>query len=173
MFFHSLLVWDWEKENYYVEYEKPFRAKYKKNISINVHDIAKILGLNNELFDFYLQKWISEEHPKGEQISTENIYFRKGLINKNLEQIYSDKNYINSYTLSRTVSEQFATMTSDSNKKNINTEYGLFQDRILFFTPFIKGIEKTQIEIAVIPYIGKLEPIKQGIFGGIEEYILK
>lgn len=63
-------------------------------------------------------------------------------------------------------------MTSGSVAAIVNGDLGLFAERILFFSPFIPGMEVGQLEFGVIPSEEALPIRRQGCYGGIVEYIL-
>ena len=111
----------------------------EKNIQqslITHEDIGKILDINAELFNLYLEDWI-DKHPFSYEKNTSNIFFLRGLnLDSKLIEPYKEKDYINSYTLSLSMAEQFSDMGNDENVI-VSGEYGLFYKRILFFSPFI------------------------------------
>ena len=118
----------------------------EENISegmITSEDIEKILNINNDIFYLYLENWI-EKHPLSYEKNTSNIFFLRGINSDKLVKPYKEKDYINSYTLSQSITEQFSDM---GNKKNIiiSGEYGLFYNRILFFSPCIPKPNKNEL----------------------------
>lgn len=137
------------------------------------YDIQKIIELNKSMMQCVIEDWI-EARPNGVQISTNNIYFRRGL-NFELEGttgIYTEKDYISSYTLSLSIAEQFS-QTGKNQRTIINAEFGMFEDRVIFFAPFIKGMNLKQIEIGIIPQFNKpLTYTYQTEIGNIKEYLL-
>lgn len=137
------------------------------------HDIDKIIELNKSMMQYVIEDWI-EARPNGLQISTNNIYFRRGL-NFELEGrtgIYTEKDYISSYTLSLSIAEQFS-QTGKNQRTIVNTDFGMFEDRVIFFAPFIEGMNPKQIEIGIIPQFNKpLTYTYQTEIGNIKEYLL-
>lgn len=139
----------------------------------NGQDIEKIIELNKSMMQCAIEDWI-EVHPNRFQFSTNNIYFRRG-INAVLEGqsgSYIEKDYISSYSLAISVAEQFS-QTGKNQRTIVNAEFGMFENRVLFFAPFIEGMNLKQIEIGVIPQFNK--PLKftyQTEIDNVKEYLL-
>lgn len=148
----------------------------KSKISlISEEDIGKILDINRDLFNLYLEDWI-EEHPLNHEKNTSNIFFLRGLNLDKLIKPYKEKDYINSYTLSLSMAEQFSDMGNDRNII-ISGEYGLFYKRILFFSPFIPKPDNDkeypeQLEIGIIPHTSEVSFEEKEYLGGVRGYKL-
>ena len=134
--------------------------------------IEKILKINSDILDYAIDNWLGS-HPKKDLFGTNDIYYRRGINNKfnrGVEQ-YNENDFINSYTLSSTVAEQFS-QTGNNIRFIVSGEMGLFNNRILFFSPFLKGFQK-QIEIGVIPHTQKLNIVFSNTIGEIDEYTIE
>jgi len=140
----------------------------------SAHEIAKILTINDQMMMKHIEVWKSQ-HPNSDRLSTDNIFLRRGLSLENeidTEQPYREWDYINSYSIAFSTSEMFAQMKKGKLPALINGDIGLFNGRILFFSPFIQNMDVGQLEAGIIPS-STLVPIKyQGKHGDIFEYVL-
>lgn len=91
---------------------------------------------------------------------------------------YREWDYLNSYSLAVSVSEKFSLPskqkvgTTSDVRTLVSGDWRLFQDRVLFFSPFIPTMAPCQLEFGVIPS-GKSLPIhSQGLHAGVHEYLL-
>lgn len=155
--------------------ENKIEKKIKESC-ITHKDIGKILKINENLFHRYLEDWI-EQHPLSHKKSTSNTFFSRGLnLGFKLSNPYKEKDYINSYSLSYSMVEQFSDMGNNTNVI-VSGEYGLFYQRILFFSPFIPKPDKDkkypeQLEIGVIPHTNKIYFEEKKYLGGVVGYKL-
>jgi hypothetical protein len=118
---------------------------------------------------------VRSRRPGSERISSDDIFLRRGLsLAAPLDEKipYREWDYINSYSIAFSAPEKFAQMQTSRIAAMVNGDLGLFQGRILFFSPFIPKMAVGQLEAGVIPG-ERPEQIKaQGAHGGILEYIL-
>lgn len=148
----------------------------EENISegmITSKDIEKILNINTEIFNLYLENWI-EEHPLSHEKNTSNVFFLRGINFDKLPKPYKEKDSISSYTLSQSITEQFSDMGDKSNII-VSGEYGLFYNRILFFSPCIPIPNEDypeQLEIGIIPHTSELYSQEIEYFGNVIGYKL-
>lgn len=139
--------------------------------TFNINEIKIILKINEEMIDYAIQDWI-KKHERGDEFSSNEVYFRRGInVKFNKKDIYYENDYINSYTLSTTIAEQFS-QTGNSKRTIVHGEYGIFYNRILFFAPFIKGLEG-QLEVGIIPHYEEITYNWQKNIAETDEYILK
>lgn len=142
---------------------------------ISENAIATILTVNYQLLYKHIEEWKSQ-HPKGDFISNDDIFIRRGVslatpIDKNNK--YLELDYISSYSLAISAPEKFSQNGKNGSPAIINGELSLFNERILFFSPFIPGMDSLQLEFGIIPSEKPLEIYDQGEHGGIREYILE
>lgn len=151
-------------DNIYYMSQKP---NFTSN-GFSKNDIKKILNINEKIFQIAIEDWIDSH---SEEFSTNDVYFRRGINAEfNDKDLYFENDFINSYTLSITIAEQFS-QTGSSKRSIISGEFGVFYDRILFFAPFIEGLEG-QLEIGIIPHVSPLYLEYSGTIDAIDEFIL-
>lgn len=143
----------------------------KPNFSVS--EIGQILDLNKEMLDGFIPQWL-HEHPNSKEIGVGDVYCRRGIFIDDLLNIeeYNEMNYLSSYSLAFTVTERFAQMKPSLEPAIINTNYDILRDRVIFFSPFIKGMNPHQFELGVIPHWFTLKMEKQGKHANINEYFL-
>ncbi len=142
--------------------------------------IGRILRLTECFLEKHLHEWI-DKHPEGLFTGSDEVYFRRGLSLQepvDTAQPYWEWDYLNSYSLAVSVSEKFSLPT----KKKVGTasdvralvsgDWRLFQDRVLFFAPFIPTMDPYQLEFGIIPSGKSLAICSQGLHAGVHEYIL-
>ncbi|MGD9668815.1 MAG: hypothetical protein AB7U75_07110 [Hyphomicrobiaceae bacterium] len=137
-------------------------------------DCARILELNQSMLSVAIDDWI-ERHPRSCSMASDEVFFRRGLVLAEPfrdMRVYKERDVISSYSLSITVAEQFCNSEKPTPAALINADIGYFKDRILFFSPFIPGMDGRQLEAGIIP--GDEPDIMSfhGIHRGIAEYLL-
>jgi hypothetical protein len=138
-------------------------------------DVRKILRLNHQLLYKHLQGWI-DHHPNGDWLSRGEIYFRRGMGLQNPwpdNSAYVEWDFINSYTLSISASEQFAMSGRKPGPTIVSSDCDYFNDRVLFFSPFIPGMPASQLEFGIIPSATPTRLEYHGHHAGIHEYFLR
>jgi hypothetical protein len=168
-------------QNYLLEYRKVTSIENIQVInqissdleySFEDDEINEILSLNREMTDHNLQNWL-EGHANYLEMGMGDIYFRRGIyLDKEPTNPYQEWLYINSYSLSFSVTEKFVQERGNKTPIIFNTNYANLRDRILFFSPFIKGMPPFQLELGIIPHYFTLKSHHQGTYGEIEEYIV-
>ena len=141
---------------------------------ISTYTLSKILSINHQMLYEHIEKW-KDSHPDCEMISDRDIFLRRGLrLNINLDTLnpYIEQDFINSYTIAVTVAEQFSQYDNPQFPVHINGNIGLFEKRVLFFSPFIPKMEVMELEFGIIPSKKPLPIGYQGLHGGIHEYLL-
>lgn len=141
---------------------------------ISTKTLLKILSINHQMLCEHIEKW-KALHPDRYKISNGDIFLRRGLhLNTNLDTLnsYIEQDFINSYTIALTVAEQFSQYDSPQFPVHINGDMGLFENRVLFFSPFIPNMEVGELEFGIIPSEKPLPIHYQRSHGGIHEYIL-
>jgi len=144
-------------------------------ISFEDDEIKAIIDVNREMIDFHTQKWI-ESRSDYLEINSETLHCRRGLFLKEIfvdNSEYYEWDFINSYSLGFTVTEKFAQMSKGDIPVIINKNLSDVRDRIIFFSPFIKGMPIHQFELGVIPHVNIMLCKSQGEFGGIHEFIIE
>ncbi len=136
--------------------------------------IASILTVNDQLMVRHIEAW-KDSRIDSRSISNDDIFLRRGLALDRLfneNEKYQEWDYINSYSLAFSTPEKFSQMVSGKIPAIVNGDLNLFDGRILFFSPFVPGMNVGQIEAGVIP--GEIpDSIKfQGKHAGICEYVL-
>jgi hypothetical protein len=144
--------------------------------SFDDDEIETIIELNRQMLDGHIGRWL-KGHPNDLEMGTGDIYCRRGIFEeKEFEEgiEYWEWNYINSYSLAFTVTEKFSQMANKGRVQPaiINTNIANIRERVLFFSPFIKGMPPQQFELGVIPHWVTMKISKQGNHGGINEYIV-
>jgi len=140
----------------------------------DVHEVKGILDVNYQIMYRCLEDWKSK-HPLMDEITNSEIFLRRGLsLDKefNTDLPYKEWSYINSYSIATSVSEKFAQMQHSSLPALVNGDINLFDNRILFFSPFVRGLPVGQLEAGVIPSSNQVLLKSQGIHSGIHEYIM-
>lgn len=142
--------------------------------------LDQIFMLNNRLTNWCFQDWISRYYPR-ESFGTNDIYIRRGVVLDDKDYngaIFYDQNYLNSYSLSITVGEQFS-QSGEGNPSIFNLAYNNCLDRILFFSPFIKNLNNDlveaqyeQLELGLVPPYSKMQMTLQDKHDNVSEYIL-
>ncbi|WP_146189168.1 hypothetical protein [Pseudomonas protegens] len=136
--------------------------------------IAKILTVNDQMIYRHIEEW-KMSHPSSDTISTDDIFLRRGLaLESELDtsKPYQEWDFINSYSIAFSVPEKFSQMMHGRKPAIVNGELSLFENRVLFFSPFIPGMDVGQLEFGIIP-CERLPLIHaQGTHGGILEYII-
>lgn len=137
-------------------------------------EIGKILTVNDRLLYKHIGDWL-DTHPDSLRKSRENVFFRRGLSLQNLFETgahYLEWDFINSYSIAISAPEKFSQMIDGNLPAIVSADCDYFNARVLFFSPFIKGMPPGQLEIGAIP---KLRPDLlqyQGQHGGIHEYLV-
>jgi hypothetical protein len=137
-------------------------------------DVAKILTTNDQMLTRHIEAW-KERHQNADQLSNDDIFFRRGLslqTPRDEDEPYREWDFINSYSIALSAPEKFAQMQNGRIAALVSGDWGLFDGRVLFFSPFVPMMDVGQLEAGVIPSENPL-PIKyQGNHGGILEYII-
>lgn len=168
--------------NYLLEYRKVKNVSGIKviydiedGIEPNFEDdeIEEIIALNRRMLDGYLPNWL-DGHPKKLEMGSSDIYCRRGVfLEKEFDsEEYFEWRFINSYSLAFSVTEKFAQMADTKTPAIINTNIANLRERVLFFSPFIKGMPAEQFEFGIIPHWWTMRINKQEIHGGIIEYMV-
>ena len=141
---------------------------------ISTITLSKILSVNHQMLYEHLENW-KALHPNRDNISNGDIFLRRGLqLNTNLDipNPYVEQDFISSYSIALTIAEQFSKFNKPKFSVHINGDWGLFEQRVLFFSPFIPHMEVQELEFGVIPSKEPLPIHYQGLRGGIHEYLL-
>jgi hypothetical protein len=85
---------------------------------------------------------------------------------------YREWDFINSYSIAFSAPEKFSQMMNGRKPAILNGDLAIFDGRMLFFSPFIPGMDVGQLEFGIIPSEKALPIHSQGIHGGILEYII-
>lgn len=138
-------------------------------------DISRFLGLNAQMLLVAFDDWI-ESRSNVPDLSRSDIYLRRGLL---LDQplaeevLYCERDYISSYSISVTIAEKFSQWEFGEHKPAIlNTDLDYFNNHVLFFSPFIPGMNSEQLEFGIIPRRRRDLLTYQGSHAGIDEYFL-
>lgn len=139
---------------------------------ISTASIASILTINNQMLVRHIDQW-KKLHPNHDTISNDDIFIRRGLY---LEAKFQDDipyrewGFINSYSLAFTAPEKFAQSKPGKIPAIVNGNIAVFHNRVLFFSPFVPGMEVCQYELGIIPSERALKIFFQGEHAGIHEY---
>lgn len=141
---------------------------------ISIASIAAILTVNNQMIYRHIEEWKSE-HPNHDALSSGDIFLRRGLSLPRLLDTampYREWDFINSYSIAFSAPEKFTQNQPGQIPAIVNGELALFDDRILFFSPFIPNMDVGQLEFGIIPSLKPLPIHHQGEHSGINEYII-
>lgn len=141
---------------------------------ISKEAVASILTVNDQMLFRHIEAW-KESHPNSDTLSNGGVFLRRGLaLEKELDvdAEYREWDFINSYSIAFSAPEKFAQMMKGRTPAIINGELALFEERVLFFSPFIPGMDMGQLEFGIIPSLAPIPVHRQGDHGGILEYIL-
>jgi hypothetical protein len=137
-------------------------------------DIAAILTVNDQNLHKHIDLW-SQKHPRSTEIGRGDIFFKRGLSCPEIfaeGHEYKEWDYINSYSLAISAPEQFSQMTGENVSIILSADCDYFQSRVLFFSPFIRGMDVGQLELGIIPNNIADRLHYQGEHGGIHEYLI-
>lgn len=141
---------------------------------LSAEAIKAILSANDYLLHQFLEEW-KREHPNCNELTNGDIFLRRGLaLQSELDTSvpYREWDYINSYSIAFSAPEKFSQAGQGLIPAIVNAELSLFQGRVLFFSPFVPGMDVRQLEFGVIPS-GTLLPIHcQGRHADVLEYII-
>jgi hypothetical protein len=146
----------------------------KVSPTLEVEDISAIVRVNTQNLYKHIHAWI-ESHENYDDIGLNNVYLRRGLcLEKRMNggALYREWDYINSYSFALTIPEQFSQAGRGTVRAIVSSEYELFSGRVLFFSPFIRGLSAAQLEVGVIPARSRQRLVSQGKHGGIYEYVI-
>jgi hypothetical protein len=138
-------------------------------------EIAGILSVNQYAMHRHIEEW-KARHPRKDELSTDDVFLRRGLsLEKQLRATkhYREWDFISSYSLAFSAPEQFSQMTQGNVPAIVNGNIDLFEQRTLFFSPFIPGMVLGQLEAGVIPARKPQKLCRQSNHGGILEYIVE
>ena len=141
---------------------------------ISVEGIAAILTVNDQMMYRHIEEW-KRNHPNYDNLNNNDIFLRRGLsLDRKLDtsQPYREWDFLNSYSIAFSAPEKFSQMMKGKTSAIVNAELALFEGRILFFSPFIPGMNVGQLEFGVIPSEKPLPIYAQGEHSGILEYII-
>lgn len=140
----------------------------------NTDELGQLLHVTHEMFDHYIQDYL-ESRPDNLETSINRIYIHRGIIVDEIipEGDYYEYDFINSYSLSQSVPEQFTARVN-------NGQFGAmiggcvndFTNQILAFAPFIPGMDVLQLELCIIPRFIPFCIRYDGEYSGIHEYTL-
>jgi hypothetical protein len=136
--------------------------------------IAAILTVNYQMIVRHMHAWLST-HTNRDTFGSDDIFLRRGLgLDNELDTStpYLEWDYLNSYSIAISAPEQFAQIRAGAKPAIVNGDIGLFRERVLFFSPFIPGMEVGQLEFGIIPSESGLPIAFQEEHGGFLEYIL-
>ena len=151
---------------------KPEATSFSKPSTFNKNEIEFILALNDQFMYQHIHCWL-ESHENGLQMGLADVFLRRGInLSKLFEDghIFNEWDYINSYSLATTLTEQFTYLGKGKHKVMLSSDFSLFNGRILFFAPFINGMNTNQLEVGIIPSTTPLVLIYQGCHNKIDEY---
>jgi hypothetical protein len=145
----------------------------------NPHLIGHIVELNDVFLRRYVYDWLNQ-HPDSRFTSSDEIYIQRGLAlleTIDVSQRYKEWDYLNSYSLAKSVPEKFSlpskrTESQGTHRAMVSGDLHLFERRVLFFSPFIPSMPTQQLEFGVIPSPKPLKIADQGLHAGIHEYLL-
>lgn len=142
--------------------------------------LDEIFKLNNRLTSFYLGEWLNQFYYR-ESFGINDIYIRRGIVLNEYHDnsVFLDYNYLNSYSLSLTISEQFCQL-GKGRPTIINIPFNNCLDRIFFFSPFVENLNPElaakgyeQLEFGLVPPYTKTVMNLQNEHGGVVECMLK
>jgi hypothetical protein len=142
--------------------------------TLGAQDVARVLQLNHELLHKHLEAW-KAVHLNADRLSSDDIFLRRGLgLERPFEDddVYREMDFINSYSLAFSSPEKFAQMQQNKVPAIVNGDLALFEQRVLFFSPFVPGMAVGQLEFGIIPALKALPLKSQGKHAGIHEYLL-
>lgn len=142
--------------------------------TFSAQEIAQILTVNDILMFRHIEEW-KALHASVSSLSTDDIFLRRGLgLDKPLQVdlLYREFDFISSYSMAFTTTEKFSQMKRGKYPAMVSGDLALFNERILFFSPFVPGMQGGQLEVGVIPALTGLPLKDQESHGGIHEYLL-
>jgi hypothetical protein len=141
---------------------------------ITAEGIAAILTVNDQMIHRHVEQW-KQIHPNYDTLSNSDVFLRRGLaLDQELDTNvpYREWDFINSYSIAFSAPEKFSQMMNGRKPAILNGDLAIFDGRMLFFSPFIPGMDVGQLEFGIIPSEKALPIHSQGIHGGILEYII-
>ncbi len=140
---------------------------------LDQRDVALILSANDQMLQSTIDDWL-EVRPNGAELGRDEVFVSRGLaLKKSMRDrtTFSEYGFLSSYTLAISISEQFC-RAQPGLAAMVHTEIDTFQGRVLFFSPFIPGMNGTQFELGVIPGSRPDRLAFQMEHSGVEEYRL-
>ena len=141
---------------------------------ITVEAVAAVLTVNDQMIYRHIEGW-KRSHPNRDNLTSDDVFLRRGLaLDRPLDSSnpYREWDFLNSYSIAFSAPEKFSQMMSGRTPAIVNGELSLFEGRVLFFSPFIPGMDVGQLEFGIIPRERPHPLLFQGIHAGIHEYIL-
>jgi len=138
-------------------------------------EMKSIFRINEDMIERYMADYL-EEFPLDQGSSINHIYVRRGVAMPEAPgAIRSELHYLSSFSLALTPVEQFgqilpAQPTGKEFQCIFSAPIPAIQKRIVAFTPFIKGMDISQLEIVVAPPIEDMTLHYGGEFGGMHDY---
>ena len=141
---------------------------------ITVKAVAAILTVNDQMIYRHVEEWKSN-HPNSSSLSSGDVFLRRGLALESALDTkvpYREWDFLNSYSIAFSAPEKFSQMMTGRTPAIVNGELSLFENRVIFFSPFIPGMDVGQLEFGIIPRERPHFLHLQGNHGGILEYIV-
>lgn len=141
--------------------------------------MAAVFQANSDMLETTLYAY-SKRLSENDGWSINRVYARRGMHRvTDISPVWSEQQYLNSYSLTVTVPEQFAqTHTHTSRKAGVPTIVSAclpsIQGRIVAFAGFVEGMTLNQAELVVAPPVRELAVRYLGTHGtapAIEEYV--
>ena len=141
--------------------------------------MAAVFQANSDMLETTLYAY-SMLLPDSSSWSINRVYVRRGMHRAtDIPPVWSEQQYLNSYSLTVTVPEQFAqTQSSGTRQSGIPTIVSAclpsVQDRVVAFAGFVEGMTVDQAELVVAPPVREIAVRYLGTHGSdpaIEEYV--
>ncbi|WP_284448008.1 hypothetical protein [Pseudoxanthomonas mexicana] len=141
--------------------------------------MAAVFQANSDMLETALYAY-SKHLPESDGWSINRVYARRGMHRvTDIPPVWSEQQYLNSYSLTVTVPEQFAqTYTSASRRAGtpmiVSACLPSIQGRIVAFAGFVEGMSVDQAELVVAPPVREIAVRHLGTHGSdpaIKEYV--
>lgn len=138
-------------------------------------EMRVIFQTNCDLLETCFADYIAELYG-GRSGSINDQYLRRGVCMPEIPgELREELHYLSSYSLAVTPVEQFARIyTKDTKESGVPCIFSAplpaLQDRVVAFSPFVKGMDISQLEFVIAPPIQPTPLSNVGEWSGIKEY---
>jgi hypothetical protein len=141
------------------------------------NEMKTIFEANENLVDAFLPQYLDFLGNEGPD-ALDELYVRRGVFILSIPTVLQERNYLSSYSFALGPVEQFSQLWTSETKNRgtpciFSAPISAIQHRIVAFSPFIEGMDLSQLELVVAPPVEELVLLNDGVHGGIHELSFK